>query len=818
MCFTIIVNKIKNLKIDNMKILPNNIKSLLVLILFGMSSVLVFAQNPDRTLKSFEENGGVVTVSTNDGQYRFEAYTPEIMETSFIPSGEKFIPESFAVVLKPSEIEIKVSENSSELQIETSGIKVVVSKNPFQVSYFYNGEEIISEKIGYSKSETHEKLDFNIAEYEALMGGGARALGMNRRGNRLELYNRADYGYGTKSSLLNYTLPIVLSSEKYMLHFDNAPIGFLDLDSNHSNTLSYETISGRKTYQLIVGKSWEKIVENYTLLTGRQPLPPRWIFGNFSSRFGYHSQKEVENTIAKFKKDSIPVDAVILDLYWFGHEIKGTMGNLEFVKDSFPEPKKMIAKLADQGVKTILVTEPFILTTSKKWDEAVQEKVLATDSLGKPYKFDFYFGNTGLVDVFDSKGKKWFWNIYKDLKSYGVAGWWGDLGEPEVHPSKLKHSIGTADEVHNIYGHYWAKMLNEGYETEFPEERPFILMRAGAAGSQRFGLMPWSGDVNRGWNGLKPQPEISLQMGMQGLAYMHSDLGGFAGNLDDDELYTRWLQYGVFQPIFRPHAQEEVASEPVFKNEKTKGLAKKAIELRYKLLPYNYSLAFENHISGKPLMRPLFFEEPDNYKMYAISNTYLWGDSFLVSPVLKPGLTTKEVIFPSTNNWFDFYTGKKYKKGTVASVKVVEEHIPVFVRGGAFIPMARPMQTTANYDASVLDVHFYYDEQAKSSSATLYNDDGKTSNAYEKDMFELIKFTSDVAPSETRLEIRKEEGKNAVSEIKLIDLYVENLQKEVKFVWVNGIKYTGKNYMIKNKLVIPVTFEQNETIIKIEFN
>ncbi len=801
-----------------MKILPKYILSFSILIFFGMNSLFISAQNTERSFKSFENKGGVVSVVTNDGYYRFQAYSPEIMETSFIPTGEKFIPESYSVVLEPSIVDLKVSEDPSSLKMETSGITVVVSKKPFQVKYFYEGEEIISEKKGYSKSETHEKLDFNIAEYEMLFGGGARALGMNRRGNKLELYNRADYGYGTKSSLLNYTLPIVLSSEKYMLHFDNSPIGFLDLDSNHSNTLSYETISGRKTYQLIVGKTWEKITENYTLLTGRQPLPPRWVFGNFSSRFGYHSQKEVENTITKFKKDSIPVDAVILDLYWFGHDIKGTMGNLEFVKDSFPEPKKMIGKLADQGVKTVLVTEPFILTTSKKWNEAVNENVLAKDSLGNPYKFDFYFGNTGLVDIFDPKGKEWFWNIYKDLKSYGVAGWWGDLGEPEVHPTKLKHKTGTADELHNVYGHYWAKLIKEGYESDFPEERPFILMRAGAAGSQRFGLIPWSGDVNRGWNGLKPQPEISLQMGLQGLAYMHSDLGGFAGDLEDDELYIRWLQYGVFQPIFRPHAQEDVASEPVFKNEETKALAKKAIELRYKLLPYNYTLAFENNQSGKPLMRPLFFEEPDNYKMYAVSNTYLWGDSFLVSPVLNPGITSKEVIFPATNNWFDFYTGKKYAKGTVANVKIEEDHIPVFVRGGSFIPMAKPMQTTANYDPSTLDVYFYYDEQSKKSDAIIYNDNGKTSDAFEKGMFEMVKMESVLDMDTVTIKIAKEVGENATSEINLIELHVENLGKEVKFVWVNGIKYTGKNYMHLGKLNIPVRFDQNETIIKIEFN
>ncbi|TVZ25307.1 alpha-glucosidase/oligosaccharide 4-alpha-D-glucosyltransferase [Gillisia sp. Hel_I_86] len=800
-----------------MKFLPNNKKALFLLFL-GMNSFFISAQNANRTYKSFEQKADIINVSTNDGMYRFQAYSPEIMETSFIPAGEKFVPESYSVVLKPTKVETTTSEDASSVKIKTPGINVVITKKPFQVKYFFEGEEVISEKTGYSKSEMHQKLDFNISEYEMLFGGGARALGMNRRGNRLELYNRAHYGYGTKSSLLNYTLPIILSSEKYMLHFDNAPIGFLDLDSDHSNTLSYETISGRKTYQLIVGKSWEKILENYTLLTGRQPLPPRWVFGNFSSRFGYHSQEEVENTIEKFKKDSIPVDAVILDLYWFGHDIKGTMGNLEFVKDSFPQPKQMISELAEKGVKTVLVTEPFILTTSKKWEDAVKQNVLAKDSVGNPFKYDFYFGNTGLVDIFDPKAKSWFWNIYKDLKSYGVAGWWGDLGEPEVHPAKLQHSIGSADEVHNIYGHYWAKMIKEGYDAEFPEERPFILMRAGAAGSQRFGLIPWSGDVNRGWDGLKPQPEISLQMGLQGLAYMHSDLGGFAGNLEDDELYVRWLQYGVFQPIFRPHAQEEVASEPVFKKEKTKAVAKKAIELRYKLLPYNYTLVFENNQSGKPLMRPLFFEEPENYKMYTVSNTYLWGDSFLVSPILNPGVTTKEVIFPATNNWFDFYTGEKYSKGITASVKVVEDHIPVFVRGGAFIPMARPMQTTANYNPSVLDVHFYYDVQAKNSNGTIYNDNGSTPNAFEKGMYEIVKMEAEVNTGAINITIKKEEGENAASEIKLINLHIENLEKEVQFVYVNGIKFTGKNYMHLGNLNIPVRFDQTDTSIKIEFN
>ena len=802
------------MKSSNYKVIYKYTVTFVIFLLFSSG----FSQNKDRTFQGYNFANDTLTVKVNDGEYKIVYYSAEIIETSFIPSTEHFSKKSFAVVMKPQPVEVTVNETESALTVDSEGVDITIFKNPFQIRYFYNDEEVISEKTGFSKGKEHQQIEFNINEEEMLFGGGARALGMNRRGNRLELYNRAHYGYEERSELMNFTLPIVFSSDKYLLHFDNAPIGFLDLDSKEDNTLSYETISGRKTYQLIVGESWEKIVENYTGLTGRQPMPPRWALGNFSSRFGYHSQKEVNATIQKFKEDSIPVDAVIIDLFWFGKEMKGTMGNLEFYRDSFPEPKKMIADLEDQGVKTILVTEPFILTTSNRWDEAVKENVLATDGKGKAFTFDFYFGNTGLIDIFKPEARDWFWNIYKDLAEMGIAGWWGDLGEPEVHPSELRHATGTADELHNVYGHEWARTVYEGYQKDLPEQRPFILMRAGAAGSQRYGMIPWSGDVNRTWGGLKSQPEISLQMGMQGLAYMHSDLGGFAGDNLDDELYARWLQYGVFQPIYRPHAQEEVPSEPVFREAKAKALAKRAIELRYQLLPYNYTLAYQNSSTGLPLMRPLFFEQPDSLNLYEVADTYLWGNDILVSPVMESGLKEKSVIFPGTSNWFDAYSGKKYRGGNTQNIPVVEEHIPTFVRGGAFIPMAKPMQTTAGYTGETMEVHYYFDEEVKESKGFLYHDDGNNTMAIEDNKYEIIHFTSKTETAALNLRIEKEGFSDLEEGVRLIEVVIENLKKPINVVWVNTLRFTAKNYMHNGKLVIPVRFENKVTTIKVEFN
>ncbi|EDP71284.1 glycosyl hydrolase, family 31 [Flavobacteriales bacterium ALC-1] len=807
-------------------------KYLKVFIIFFFFALSISAQNKNRTFNKIELQGTQFVVEVNDGYYIFKSYSPEIIETTFVPNKETFKSESHAVVLDSDTEDIEITDRTEDIIIDTKGIYVTINKSPFQISYYYKDKLITSEKRGYYKSahepmemvqgnivaEVTEKIEFNLTEDEVLYGGGSRALGMNRRGHRLPLFNRAHYGYETHSELMNFTLPIVLSSNQYMIHFDNAPIGYLDLDSKGDNSLIYETISGRKTYQVIVGDTWYDIMNNYTSLTGKQPMLPRWALGNFSSRFGYHSQEEVEMTIDKFREEDIPVDAIILDLYWFGKDIKGTMGNLEVYRDSFPDFEGMIKRLNNKGVKTITITEPFVLTTSSKWDEAVKEDILAKDSIGNPAKYDFYFGNTGIIDIYKPEGEQWFWNIYKDLTNKGVAGVWGDLGEPEVHPNWVQHHTGSATEVHNIYGHDWARLVYEGYQRDFPNTRPFILMRAGYSGSQRYGMVPWSGDVNRTWGGLQSQPEIALQMGMQGLAYMHSDLGGFAGDNLDDELYVRWLQYGVFNPIFRPHAQEGVPSEPVFRSDKAKRLAKFAIQMRYRMLPYNYNLMFENHLYGKPLMRPLFFEEPNNSNLYDYSKTYLWGNDVLVAPVVEAGKTEQDVYFPKTANWFNIETDELIKGGQTKMVKTHPAYIPTYVRAGAFIPLAKSMQSTSNYNPNEIELHYYFDKAAPVNKRNLYNDNGIDVKTIENKNCEILELESFYKGMNLSFKFELDNGV-AQSSKKVIDFYVHNIQKEPKFIKVDGKKIEVKWNSKTKTLTIPViwkTLTKKEIKIKLK--
>ena len=765
-------------------------------------STSAHAQNAERQLLGVGGNPNTLELATSDGRYLIKPYSANVVETTFIPNGEQLDPASHAVVLVPVDVGATLKNEGNRIELATPGITVVVDKKPFRISYLYKGQPLVAEKGGYARGDKFETIEFALDEGEALYGAGARAVGMNRRGNRFQLYNRADYGYGKTSKLLNYTIPVALSSKKYAIHFDNPQTGWLDFDSRKDGTLRYEVIGGRKTYQVIADDSWEGVMAGYTSLTGRQPLPPRWAFGNFASRFGYKTEAQTRAVVDKFIEEKIPLDAIVLDLYWFGKTVKGTMGNLAWDRDTFPTAEKMMADFRQKGVKTIVITEPFVLTTSTRWQEAVQRKALATGKDGQPATYDFYFGNTGIVDLYRPEGRDWFWDIYKGLKEGGVAGWWGDLGEPEVHPSWVRHGAQGekgADQVHNIYGHDWARLIFDGYRKNYPEQRPFILMRAGYSGSQRFGMIPWSGDVVRGWGGLQSQMEISLQMGMQGLAYMHSDLGGFAGAVLDDELYVRWLQYGVFQPVFRPHAQDDVAPEPVYRSERTKVLAREAVWLRYAMLPYNYTLAFENNQTGMPLMRPVLFEDNEATTM---ASTYLWGRDFLVAPIVEPGATRKEVHFPVKDSvWFDFHTGAKHLGGVTEVVRPVEAHIPVYVRAGAFIPMAKVVQSTRDYSTRQVDLHYYHDASVASAQGKMYDDDGETANAFEKGKYEIVRFASSHANGKLEVQLQTETGKAQAPAERGFSLKVHNIAARPRAVTVDGrsvnFVWNGKHQLLE---------------------
>ena len=690
----------------------------------------------DFTISALHDSGFQVTYLTDDNG------------TPYANLPSMALPEPALTDVKNKKAnDVELVETETTLILKLNNIAAHVDKATHAISYSVNGKIVAKEQGGLSISSKGVSLSFALDKNEKLYGGGQRVLGMDRRGHSMPLYNKAHYGYTTSSNQMYFGLSAVMSSKNYSVLFDNTASGELDIGKTNSDELLFKAQGGRASYIMVLGENLEDTVRSTVAVTGKQPLPPRWLLGNFASRFGYKSQNEVMDVVDAFNTQDIPVDAVVLDLYWFGKDIKGHMGNLSWDAATFPEPEKMISELRAQDVKTVLITEPFILTTSKQWDSAVASNALAQNDDGAPYTFDFYFGNTGLVDVFSEAGQNWFWQYYEKLAAQGVAGWWGDLGEPEVHPDDIQHMWQSTKvsgaEVHNAYGHQWAKTVYNNLTELQPDTRPFVLMRSGFLGSQRYGMVPWTGDVSRSWGGLKPQVELALQMSVFGMAYTHSDLGGFAGGETfDPELYTRWLQFGTFSPVFRPHAQDNIAPEPIFHADPVKSIARKFIQLRYDMLPYNYSLAFENALYGTPLMRPLAMAYGES-DWFENADSYLWGDGLLVSPVTSANQTVWPTKLPE-GVWFDFFSDTKYQGGQTVNYPLSQDNFPVWVKAGSFMPMADGLSRTEQFDARKIEMHYWHDNSVSSSSYTYYEDDGKNPASVEKGLYTKLQLSASV--------------------------------------------------------------------------
>lgn len=760
---------------------------------------LSLAQTPTRKYQSHQWQDEVLTVRSNEGVLTVRPFSDKIIEVSFEKNGFTNPDSSHAVILKPQRGIAKISENRNVILLDTDGIRLQISKQDCRVRFSYKYTVLTSEQEGFFENDSLQGFSFELDNNEKLYGTGERALALNRRGYRLELYNRPDYGYAQKSELMNYNIPLVMSSDKYMIYFDNAPKGFIDLGKTEKNTLRFESTGGKMTYYFVSGDDFYEILDAYTDLTGKQPLPPRWVLGNFASRYGYRSESQAREILDKFPAENFPVDAIVLDHFWYGKgEIKKSvgMGDLDWHKPNWPNGEQMVEDFLNKGVKTVLISQPFVLTNSKNFQYLSDNKLLALDDSGKTSIIpDFYFGAAGLIDIFKPKAQDWLWQQYKRLTKQGVAGHWGDLGEPEMHPAAMRHIAGKADDVHNIYGHYWAKTIFEGYQKDFPEIRPFILMRGGFAGTQRFGLIPWSGDVSRSWGGLQAQPTLAMNMGLAGLAYMHSDLGGFAGDKPNDELYVRWLQYGVFQPVYRPHMQDAVPAEPVFYEDSIQNIVRKSIKLRYELLPYHYTMAFQNHTEGKPLMRPLFFEESDNPIVQEISDTYLWGDAFLVAPILTKGQKERNIYLPKGISWYDYWSKKRYEGGQWITQKTAVETIPVFAKAGTFIPRVPAFQNTEGYTSEEISVEFYLSPSITEASSSLYEDDGKTRQAFEKGFYELWQFKYQKEDKKQSISLQKGQNtyENAPKE-RIINFCIFGVETAPKKIKINGKKLKKSTY------------------------
>jgi len=698
---------------------------------------VLHAQNTERYLSS-NSNGHQLFIHTTEGEYRFVVKTDKILEVSFRCNECLATDTSVSVVLGDRTTPWRMMKDG---EFANEDWEMMIRKQPFEIVFTYREKPAVVFSGYFASNESNRGFHFVIGDEKFITGGGMRALPLNIKGRLLKLENRPWYGYGFEADQLNYSIPLLIMGSGYAIFFDNTAKGYADIGKTQSKILKFGTRGGRMAFYLIVGENLQEITQNFTLLTGHQPLPPLWTFGHLLSRMAYRTQAQTDSIVRATIQNGYPLDAIILDLFWFGDTLFHTLGNLDWYRPNWPDPIQMMNSFREMGVKTVVITEPYIVKGSHTFEEADRLGILGKNKDGRTFILDkFYFGDGGIIDVSLPKACEWMWKKYDTLKKQGVAGWWVDLAEPEYHPDGIIYHGGTSELLHNAYGHLWDKMLYDYYRKYYPHERLFNLNRSGFAGSQRFGVLPWTGDVSRSWAGLKAQIPILLNVSLCGVAYVHSDAGGFAQGLKDEELYIRWIQMSTFSPVFRPHGSG-IPSEPIFFNPETQKIVKDFIHLRYSLLPYNYSLAYQNTTQGIPMARPLFYQlkQPENDLQ---SWSYFWGPSFLVSPIVEKN-EQKHTLWLPKGKWYDWWTGEVYRGGRKIKIQNHIQQLPLFARAGCFIPMIPPIQTTDKYSTDTLIIHYFLASQPHHEDFTLFVDDGKDALSIDSSHFELIHLLAD---------------------------------------------------------------------------
>ena len=657
---------------------------------------------------------------------------------------------------------------------------------------------------------------------ESFYGAGERGYSFNLAGDTLINYNSQNYGYqmGEKrTKLMGITMPMVISSKGYGIFFDDFCKSSLYL----GDQIQYTTTSPQPVSYYVIGGNGkvENVVRNFTWLVGRQELPPLWTLGYITSKYGYRDQRESEGVVDTLKREGYPLDGIVFDLYWYGKE--EDMGRLQWDQQQWPDHRGMLRNFKQKGVNVVTISQPYVLTNGRAIDNYKlldpQGIFCKTDGTDTTHTVTIWVGQGGMFDVSNPATRLWLRNRYKSLTDEGVTGWWGDLGEPEKHPLEIRHYNGlTAEQYHNYYGNEWSRIIYDMFKEDYPDRRPMVMMRAGTAGLQRYSVFPWSTDVSRSWGGLQPQVTIMLNAGLSGLGYMSHDVGGFAvdpANKRDGELYIRWLQLGLFSPMLRTHSTYH--AEPYHYTE-FGDLTLRIIKQRYRWLPYNYTLAYENARNGLPMVRPLgFYEDDKNIARYDnIWDQYLWGHDVMVAPVMQQGAVSRDITFPE-GTWVDInHPEKRYAGHTTVNYAAPLEVLPLFARAGAFIPQANyPMDNVGDYNPDKLDIVYY--TSSTPSTFTLFDDDLQSTGTLDREKHREIQFTATPQGKSCFITIQGKGNINGDTPNKEYRLIIPATTKQGK-VKINGRKATGVAYNKRTAtLTIPVNIADiNEaTIIEI---
>ncbi|QLG46447.1 glycoside hydrolase family 31 protein [Costertonia aggregata] len=649
---------------------------------------------------------------------------------------------------------LEVTDTATEYLIKTARVIVLIDKKTLRVQISdLEGNIINEDELGFHWEENYEfggntvKMSKITQTGESFYGMGDKATHSNLKGKRVHNWVTDQYAYGKDQDPLYKAIPffIGLSNNKaYGIFFDNSFKTHFDFAHERRNTTSFWADGGEMNYYFFYGPDMPKVVSAYSNLTGTPELPPLWALGFHQSKWSYYPESNVKEIAKQFRDLKIPCDAIYLDIdYMDGFRC------FTWDKNHFPDPKRMIAELEEDGFKTVVMIDPGIKIDKNYWvyNEALENDYFCKRGDGPLMHGKVWPGECNFPDFTNPEVREWWADLYKEFMSdLGVHAVWNDMNEPAVMevptktaPLDTRHNYDghpcTHRKAHNVYGMQMVRATYDGVKKHVFPKRPFVITRAAYSGTQRYSST-WTGDNVATWEHLWIANVQMQRMSMSGYSFVGSDIGGFAEQ-PDGELFARWIQLGIFHPFCRVHSSGDHGSqEPWSFDVEITDIVRKFIELRYQLLPYLYTMFWKYSKEQKPMLQPLVLFDQEDTQTHFRTDEFIFGEKILVAPIQEPNAQGRRMYIPR-GKWYDFWTDERIEGGKEKWVPAALDKIPVYIKEGAIIPKYPVQQYVGEIQIEELILDIYYKEGVENSEVY---EDAENGYDYKKGRYSLRNF------------------------------------------------------------------------------
>jgi alpha-D-xyloside xylohydrolase len=680
--------------------------------------------NPPNPVVSFEKKGNALEMQQKAGVLRIEVHAPDILHVTYAPRDSPMVARPWDHVVVKDDwpaANFDMSSDEKSVTLTTAKLKVAIERESGTIHYASavgrmlttDTYRMLHPAVVNGESTFHAEVAFGIyGSHEGFYGLGQHQAGVwNYRGETVDL----------SQENTEIAIPLLVSTNGYGIFWNNPSRSVVNNRFVHWLYMSGE-VADRVDYYFLYGPEADDIIGHYRELTGEVPLFGRWAYGFWQCKNKYQSQKELEGVAAKYRAEHIPVDNIVQDWFWWV-----TMGEMKW-NPNYPDAQGMIDTLHKEHFHLMVSVWPYFRPGSATYNQFDKNGwfVAKTQTAG------FHPLGQALYDATNPDARKQYWdNVNIALFSKGVDAWWLDTDEPETEGQQdnlmvdHKIALGSGARYANVYPLFHAGGVSEGQQAASDKKRVFILSRSAYAGAQRYGVTAWSGDVLSDWVTFHRQIAAGLNYAISGMPYWTTDIGGFisGGNLNDPkfrELFVRWFQFGAFSPVFRVHGTRNPDENELWSyGPEAEKILVDYDTLRYRLMPYIYSEAWQVTDHHSTLMRPLVMDWREDVEAQNTGDEYLFGPALLVSPVYTEGATTRTVYLPKAI-WYDFWTGDRVEGGKRIEADAPLNKLPLFVRAGSMVPLGPAMEWSTEKPADPLEVRVY---AGADGDFTLYEDE-----------------------------------------------------------------------------------------------